>query len=215
MVQICCCLVLRVRLQKRSGGQSEEAPPVPIPNTEVKLLSVDNTWRATAREDRTLPERGLRTRRKLRPWICIYRGKLGYNRRGKEAHNSIYSSIAQSVEHAAVNRRVVGSSPTWGANQDTVWFYHTVSWFIKTKGLEPEIAQAPRAREKRSAIGQAKHAASANARLAAQLEVTKEHVIWRVLSFFNIQISEKLRVLHRNSPPLPTLGDGGELSYKF
>ena len=26
-----------------------------------------------------------------------------------------HSSIAQSVEHAAVNRRVVGSSPTWGA----------------------------------------------------------------------------------------------------
>ena len=29
----------------------------------------------------------------------------------------IYSSIAQSVEHAAVNRRVVGSSPTWGAKE--------------------------------------------------------------------------------------------------
>ena len=28
----------------------------------------------------------------------------------------IYSSIAQSVEHAAVNRAVVGSSPTRGAN---------------------------------------------------------------------------------------------------
>ena len=27
-----------------------------------------------------------------------------------------YSSIAQSVEHAAVNRAVVGSSPTRGAN---------------------------------------------------------------------------------------------------
>ena len=27
----------------------------------------------------------------------------------------IYSSIAQLAEHAAVNRRVVGSSPTWGA----------------------------------------------------------------------------------------------------
>ena len=27
----------------------------------------------------------------------------------------LYSSIAQPVEHAAVNRRVVGSSPTWGA----------------------------------------------------------------------------------------------------
>ena len=30
---------------------------------------------------------------------------------------NIYSSIAQSVEHAAVNRRVVGSSPTWGAKE--------------------------------------------------------------------------------------------------
>ena len=29
----------------------------------------------------------------------------------------IYSSIAQSVEHAAVNRRVVGSSPTGGARK--------------------------------------------------------------------------------------------------
>ena len=32
----------------------------------------------------------------------------------------IYSSIAQSVEHAAVNRRVVGSSPTWGAKFCTI-----------------------------------------------------------------------------------------------
>ena len=29
-----------------------------------------------------------------------------------------YSLIAQSVEHAAVNRGVVGSSPTWGAIKD-------------------------------------------------------------------------------------------------
>ena len=35
----------------------------------------------------------------------------------------IYSSIAQSVEHAAVNRSVVGSSPTGGAFlcQKRVW----------------------------------------------------------------------------------------------
>ena len=39
-----------------SGGLSKEVPPVPIPNTEVKLLSVEDTWRATARENRTLPE---------------------------------------------------------------------------------------------------------------------------------------------------------------
>ena len=63
-----------------SGGNNEKDTPVPIPNTEVKLLSADDTWLATARENRSPPE--------------------------------LYSSIAQSVEHAAVNRRVVGSSPT-------------------------------------------------------------------------------------------------------
>ena len=31
-----------------------------------------------------------------------------------------YSSLAQSVEHAAVNRRVVGSSPTGGAIRNLV-----------------------------------------------------------------------------------------------
>ena len=66
----------------------DEGTPVPIPNTVVKLIYGDNTWLATAREDnstRTLADRF---------------DPLGY------------SSIAQLVEHAAVNRRVVGSSPT-------------------------------------------------------------------------------------------------------
>ena len=30
--------------------------PVPIPNTEVKHLSADNTWLATAWESKSLPE---------------------------------------------------------------------------------------------------------------------------------------------------------------
>ena len=34
------------------GADGDEGPPVPIPNTEVKLVCVDNTWWATAREDR-------------------------------------------------------------------------------------------------------------------------------------------------------------------
>ena len=34
------------------GVDGGEGPPVPIPNTEVKLTSADNTLRATAREDR-------------------------------------------------------------------------------------------------------------------------------------------------------------------
>ena len=37
----------------------------------------------------------------------------------------IYSSIAQSVEHAAVNRAVVGSSPTRGVHGSLVkWLRH-------------------------------------------------------------------------------------------
>ena len=35
-----------------------EGPPVPIPNTEVKLCYADNTWLATAREDRSTRTHG-------------------------------------------------------------------------------------------------------------------------------------------------------------
>ena len=66
------------------GVTGDEDPPVPIPNTEVKLISVEDTWRVTAWENRAMP-------------------------------TFIYSSLAQSVEHAAVNRRVVCSSQTGGA----------------------------------------------------------------------------------------------------
>ena len=34
------------------GANGKEVPPVPIPNTEVKLFHVENTWLATARENR-------------------------------------------------------------------------------------------------------------------------------------------------------------------
>ena len=49
------CLVLRVRKSARVGANNDEVPPVPIPNTEVKLIRVENTWLETAREDRTMP----------------------------------------------------------------------------------------------------------------------------------------------------------------
>ena len=41
--------------QKFTGADGDEATPVPIPNTEVKLISVENTWLATAWEDRAVP----------------------------------------------------------------------------------------------------------------------------------------------------------------
>ena len=37
------------------GVDDAEGPPVPIPNTEVKLSGAENTWLATARENREMP----------------------------------------------------------------------------------------------------------------------------------------------------------------
>ena len=79
-----------------TGAYDDEVPPVPIPNTVVKLIRAEDTWRVTAWENRSVPV--------LKIWMI-----LSWN------HPYIYSSIAQLAEHAAVNRRVVGSSPTWGA----------------------------------------------------------------------------------------------------
>ena len=52
----CEAKLLKVSLKRISGGNGIEEPPVPIPNTEVKLNCVDGTWRATSRESRTLPD---------------------------------------------------------------------------------------------------------------------------------------------------------------
>jgi hypothetical protein len=49
------CVSLKTSGQDCIGGLSGEDPPVPIPNTEVKLPSADGTSRATARESRPLP----------------------------------------------------------------------------------------------------------------------------------------------------------------
>ncbi len=116
------------------GIDDAEGPPVPIPNTEVKLSGAENTWLATARENREMPTPTIHAVTVFAkcvswgfPFVTAYVGenvtciaflryifkKIQYN---ILCHNfKIYSSIAQSVEHAAVNRRVVGSSPTWGA----------------------------------------------------------------------------------------------------
>ena len=37
------------------GVFNDEGPPVPIPNTEVKLISAENTCLATDWEDRSMP----------------------------------------------------------------------------------------------------------------------------------------------------------------
>ena len=49
------CLVFRVQNPDIVGVFNGEGPPVPIPNTEVKLTSADNTCLETDWEDRSMP----------------------------------------------------------------------------------------------------------------------------------------------------------------
>ena len=53
--------------KEKAGVYDDEDPPVPIPNTEVKLISVENTWRAAARENRTVP-----TQEKTDQKVCLF-----------------------------------------------------------------------------------------------------------------------------------------------
>jgi hypothetical protein len=87
----------------KAGVYYDEVPPVPIPNTEVKLIRAENTWRAASRENRSMP---------------VLRSSFLQ----KKVLRFFYSSLAQSVEHAAVNRGVVCSSQTGGAiNPEAVY----------------------------------------------------------------------------------------------
>ena len=88
----CCSIFSDEELLREVGVTNAEGPPVPIPNTEVKLCSVDNTCLATDREDRSMPT---------------------------SVSKNEYSSLAQSVERMTVNHDVAGSSPAGGAKTKT------------------------------------------------------------------------------------------------
>ena len=45
-------VIKRVKLFYIVGVDCDEGPPVPIPNTEVKLICAEDTWLVTARENR-------------------------------------------------------------------------------------------------------------------------------------------------------------------
>ena len=67
-------LSVRKAYERECGDNSEEDTPVPIPNTEVKLFSADDTWRGTARESKTLPFSGPMVKRlRHRPFTAVTR----------------------------------------------------------------------------------------------------------------------------------------------
>ena len=50
------------------GADCGEGPPVPIPNTEVKLTCAEDTWRAAARENRKAPTQRKHTEKS----VCLF-----------------------------------------------------------------------------------------------------------------------------------------------
>ena len=61
---------------KSVGVYDGEGPPVPIPNTEVKLVGGENTCLATDREDSTMPTRKRRSR-KWPPFFAVRTDERG------------------------------------------------------------------------------------------------------------------------------------------
>src|SRR3954470_20159584 len=89
----------RTRVVPLSGDDGEEVTPVPIPNTEVKLFSADGS-------------RGLPPVRVRRRWAVISKMIV----MSKLVVIIVLFRSSSVVEQSAVNRSVVGSSPTCGAN---------------------------------------------------------------------------------------------------
>ena len=56
-------------LEIKVGVTNAEGPPVPIPNTEVKLCSGENTIRETVWEDSSMPTRSKESREICSPMI--------------------------------------------------------------------------------------------------------------------------------------------------
>ena len=59
------------------GVFNDEGPPVPIPNTEVKLISAENTCLATDWEDRSMPTQSKETVRLDCLFFCVFEYAAG------------------------------------------------------------------------------------------------------------------------------------------
>ena len=89
-----CCSIFRDRKRTEEVGLSNaEGPPVPIPNTEVKLCSADNTSPETVREDRSRPTRSR------------------FARAERLRNPKPFGGVAQLGEHLPCKQGVMGSNP--------------------------------------------------------------------------------------------------------
>ena len=112
------------------GVFNAEGPPVPIPNTEVKLCSAENTCRATDRENKSMPTPFRKT--EMFSCLCIEERTSGQS----PVRSPQNASLAQLAEHVTVNHGVVGSSPSRGAKKGHRP-HGLCPFFVTPHGLEP------------------------------------------------------------------------------
>ena len=86
-------------LEKKVGVTNAEGPPVPIPNTEVKLCSGENTWLEAAREDSSMPTQD--REREIRSPIL----------KKEKSQTQTNGGVAQLGEHLPCKQGVMGSNP--------------------------------------------------------------------------------------------------------
>ena len=91
----CCSIFSDEELLSIVGVTNAEGPPVPIPNTEVKLCSGENTWLEAARENSSMPTR---PRKRKLPRVEI-------------KNPNKFGGVAQLGEHLPCKQGVMGSNP--------------------------------------------------------------------------------------------------------
>ena len=103
-----CCSIFKDQGFLRVSVTNAEGPPVPIPNTEVKLCSGENTLRETVREDSSMLTQD---RERTKPFPDP-------EKRRKQPNNTLdrnipngYGGVAQLGEHLPCKQGVMGSNP--------------------------------------------------------------------------------------------------------
>ena len=92
----------RVLENKKVSVTNAEGPPVPIPNTEVKLCSGEDTLRVTVRENSSMLTSAGRAEISAFP---------NAEKMRKKTKDLIYGGVAQLGEHLPCKQGVMGSNP--------------------------------------------------------------------------------------------------------
>ena len=85
---------------RRAGVNGNEDPPVPIPNTEVKLIHVEDTWLETARENRSMPALQYSSIAQSVEHLTVNQGVTGSSPVGGVSGTAVYLCTFSSVGRA-------------------------------------------------------------------------------------------------------------------